>query len=56
MSEIDIASLLQRNNELLEVLVKLQLGPVLSDEISDPESQKLYKLTGEKSRSKISSE
>ena len=38
--------LLERTNELLEVLVKLQLGDVLKNELSDPKKRQLYELTG----------
>lgn len=47
MTENDsIVPLIKRTNELLEVLVKLQLGDVLQDELSEPKKRKLYELTG----------
>ncbi len=42
----DVAALLGRTNELLAILVKAQLGPVLAREIATPEYRKLYDLTG----------
>ena len=42
----EIVSLLRRNNELLTVLAKTQLGEVLEKELSDPKHRKLYELTG----------
>ncbi|MEO1019275.1 MAG: hypothetical protein AAFY56_16525 [Pseudomonadota bacterium] len=54
MSEQSVESLLQRNNELLEILVKLQLKTELTNVLSDPDSKKLYDLTGTKSISEIS--
>lgn len=56
MSDTELSSLLQRNNELLEILVKLQLKSTLDDELSDPMNRKLYELTGKQSIRKISSE
>lgn len=56
MNDPSVASLLQRNNELLEILVKLQLKSTLNEELSDPKNRKLYELTGNKSIGEISKE
>ncbi len=42
----EVVSLLERNNELLAVLVKAQLSEVLEKELADPKQRKLYELTG----------
>jgi predicted transcriptional regulator len=44
MSDSDLA----RIEELLEVLVRLQLGPTIANETSDSSMRKLYELTGKK--------
>ena len=44
--DAQIASLLQKTNELLTVLAKTALGPVIDQELNDPKRQKLYELTG----------
>lgn len=54
MSDPSVASLVQRSNELLEILVKLQLRSTLSEELSDPKNRKLYNLTGNKGVTDIS--
>lgn len=47
MSEVqDLVALVGRTNELLEVLVKLELGDVLQNELADPKKRQLYELTG----------
>ncbi len=56
MNDPSVAALLQRNNELLEILVKLQLKSTLSEELSDPQNRKLYELTGDKPVGHISKE
>ena len=42
----DIAALLQRTNELLSILVKAQISPVLQRELAKDVHRKLYDLTG----------
>lgn len=42
----DVAGLLVRTNELLEILVKAELRAVMSTELADPKKRKLYGLTG----------
>jgi Predicted transcriptional regulator len=42
----DIGLLLQRTNDLLETLVRLQLRPIIESELSDTKKKKLYELTG----------
>jgi hypothetical protein len=42
----DVAALLGRTNELLAILVKAELGPLLARETAKPEFEKLYDLTG----------
>ena len=44
--EAQMVPLIKRTNELLEVLVKVQLGGVLRDELADPKKRQLYELTG----------
>lgn len=56
MNDPSVASLVQRSNELLGILVKLQLRSTLSEELSDPKNRKLYELTGIKGVTEISKE
>jgi hypothetical protein len=46
VDEGTVVALIKRTNELLEVLVKLQLGDVLKNELADPKRRQLYELTG----------
>ena len=46
IDESNIVPLIERTNDLLEVLVKLQLGDVLRDELADPKKRQLYEMTG----------
>lgn len=46
MNDSSTNDLLQRNNELLEILVRLQLKPALDEELADPKNRQLYELTG----------
>ncbi len=42
----DIPTSLLRIQELLEVLVRTQLGPVLQSQLADPERKQIYEMTG----------
>jgi hypothetical protein len=42
----DVITMLSRTNELLAVLVKAQLAPILERELAKPDHRKLYELTG----------
>jgi biotin operon repressor len=45
-SQIDVGALLQRANDLLLILVKTRLRPVIEAELSDPKKKAFYNLTG----------
>lgn len=45
-SQPDVGTLLQRTNDLLLILVKMQLRAVIEAELSDPKKKALYNLTG----------
>jgi hypothetical protein len=45
-SQVDVGSLLQRTNDLLQILVRVQLRAVIEAELSDPKRKDLYELTG----------
>ena len=45
-NEVDLSSFLQRTNDLLLILVKMQLRAVIVAELSDPKKKSLYELTG----------
>jgi hypothetical protein len=46
-SEKDVSPHLQRIEELLNALLKVQLAPMLEKELSDATKAKLYKATGQ---------
>jgi hypothetical protein len=46
-SEKDVSPNLQRIEELLKALLKVQLAPILEKELSDATKAKLYKATGQ---------
>ena len=56
MSDWSVTSLLRRNNELQENLVKLQLNTALNDELSDLANQMVSELTDNKSGAEVSKE
>lgn len=45
-NQTDLGTLLQRTNDLLLILVKVQLRTVIDSELSDAKKNALYKLTG----------
>jgi biotin operon repressor len=45
-SQSDLGALLQRTNDLLLILVKAHLRPVIEAELSDSKRKELYLLTG----------
>ncbi len=45
-SQVDVGALLQRTNDLLQILGRLQLRAVIEAELSDPKKKELYELTG----------
>lgn len=49
----DIASLIGRTNELLAVLAKVQLAPIIEREFSDSKKRQLYEHTGSLSQSAL---
>jgi hypothetical protein len=46
----------RRIEQLLEILAKQSLRAIMAEELSDPESEALYKVTGTKTISEISTE
>ena len=50
----ELILLFKRNNELLSVIAKANLAPVLARELSDKKYEKLYSMTGKKSSRDIS--
>jgi hypothetical protein len=46
MTDVDLAPLIRRTNELLTVLAKAQLEPLVKEETQSPQRRELYRLTG----------
>ncbi len=42
----DLGRLVQRTNELLTILAKVALAPLLREELDSPQRKELYRLTG----------
>jgi Fic family protein len=46
MTDHDLGTLIRRTNELLTVLAKSTMAPVLREELRDQQRKELYRLTG----------
>ena len=44
--ETTVVAVLQKTNELLTILAKSALAPVIEKELSDPKKRRLYEMTG----------
>lgn len=53
MAEKELIQLLRRNNELLTLIAKTTLAPVLDHELADPRQRELYVLTGRKTTTEL---
>ena len=52
-SNDEVLQVLRRNNELLTLIAKAALAPILEKEIAEPKHRQLYELTGNETVSAI---
>lgn len=56
MADNDVKLSLDNIERLLRTLVRLQLRPVLAEELAEPKHAKIFEMTGEKTVKEIASE